>query len=150
MSIGALLLSALLFIPGIILANYIDIPKIYIVTAIVNILFFVFIITNSIRSKHYEKEIRNMKGQELESSILGAKEEALKNIDENYHKIINSYKIAFIESIIFYIFLAAMLFLNGLSVNVYKSEDMDFFGVLYFITMIFILGISYSVIFLLK
>ena len=61
MSIGALLLSALLFILGIILANYIDIPKIYIVTAIVNILFFVFIITNSIRSKHYEKEIRNMK-----------------------------------------------------------------------------------------
>ncbi|MDY2575306.1 MAG: hypothetical protein SOW55_04995, partial [Bacilli bacterium] len=60
-----------------------------------------------------------MKGQELESSILGAKEEALKNIDENYHKIINSYKIAFIESIIFYIFLAAILFLNGLSVNVY-------------------------------
>ncbi|MDY2575305.1 MAG: hypothetical protein SOW55_04990 [Bacilli bacterium] len=45
MSIGALLLSALLFILGIILANYIDIPKIYIVTAIVNILFFVFIIT---------------------------------------------------------------------------------------------------------
>lgn len=146
MSIGALLLSALLFILGIILANYIDIPKIYIVTAIVNILFFVFIITNSIRSKHCEKEINNMKGQEIESSILGAKEEALKNIDEKYHKIINSYKIAFIESIIFYIFLAAILFLNGLSVNVYKSEDMDFFGVLYFITMIFILGISYSVI----
>lgn len=106
-------------------------------------------IINLFRSRRFNNKLKNQNGEEILSTLLTRKEEALQNIDQSYQSILKSYKHVCHVVILFYAYQILLLFANGLilySCNALNLNEICIViaSMLIFFLFVVILSIFYS------
>lgn len=128
--LSSIILFVGVYILGILLGNKLNLNiNIWIPLAIVDVLFMLLFLLNASRTKKYNNQLQAKNGEEMLSTILEKKDEALKNYESNYKRVIASYKKVCMYTISFYIFQILLVFVNGFAFKVFNHlEEIEVAG----------------------
>lgn len=113
--LSSILMILSIFGLGVLIGNNININKYVCITIIaLDGLLLLLVILNLFRGKKFNNILKNKNGEEIISTLLSKKEEALQNIDQSYQSILKSYKRVYRFMFIFYAYQIILLFTNGL------------------------------------
>lgn len=144
--VSSIILLGGAYILGILIGNQLNLSiNIWKILVIIDVLWMLLFLFNAQRAKKYIRKLQEKNGEELLTTLLEKKNEALKNFEQSYRKMIRSYRNVCVYTLLFYLFQILLVFINGFTFKVWNQFN-EIGGVgLYLVIVVALLLISIGV-----